>query len=678
MTTWSEIATTRIKVDLPTIVGDNFNRTETDQWGTSTNGVVWTASGGVASNFAVDGSVGTITGSTADVTRLVAAAPTVTDAEFRVKLRVPQLITGDEIDIGFRIRAQDDDNAYWVTLYFQTDATIDAEMSVEEVGGFTVLDSEAEIFDHVIDKDYMLAVRQVGSSLKMKAWPARQNEPQTWTLEAEDDTFASGLAQVYFYRSAGNTNTNPVVWYDDVTIVSTDETMVDITDYALTVGNLGQNLEAARGRQTELSGMDPSRFSMRLNNMDGRFTPGNTYGAYYPSWEQDRRVVWTETIGYKTFILFDGYLEIPEVGLTFEAADDPTLSDRTVTVAAVDRLAQLDRTAPFISTLAEYIRFNAGPTLAMYWPLTDAVTPFPNVVARQKLLVETIGGSTTASDQLPAVEPQGGVAIPGDDGQFPQLLHGASAGAATGGEIALYTEDGLGTVASGETITMVAWVNIDLTYDVTQVLLTLTTDDGLALLRRESVADGGDFRLTIPTGNVTGAVDGVFTVGADVWYLIGIRWGFDPDSLEMWINDQTFDVTLAGASTTPTPISRYDTQMAGTIAHMQVYIGDGDLWTNDHFVAQWQAGLDGLERQTTGERIFTIAQYAGIPESDLDLIGDGSSVMQMAQLAGKTAGQAMREAVDTERGRLFTNGSQTAFHNGGKIVFHDRHHIYNG
>lgn len=49
-------------------------------------------------------------------------------------------------------------------------------------------------------------------------------------------------------------------------------------------------IEISRGREDELSEIQPSRLKLILDNSDGRFTPGNASSTYYPNVKKNRRI----------------------------------------------------------------------------------------------------------------------------------------------------------------------------------------------------------------------------------------------------------------------------------------------------------------------------------------------------------------------------------------------------
>jgi hypothetical protein len=88
----------------------------------------------------------------------------------------------------------------------------------------------------------------------------------------------------------------------------------------------------------------------------------------------------------------------------------------------------------------------------------------------------------------------------------------------------------------------------------------------------------------------------------------------------------------------------------------------------DH-LAQFQVGMLGLEGQTTGQRVTTILNYAGVP-AGLRQVDVGCSFMAKATMAGRAPGDLLAEAVTTEQGRGFMSGD-------GRYVFHGRDRVLN-
>jgi hypothetical protein len=109
----------------------------------------------------------------------------------------------------------------------------------------------------------------------------------------------------------------------------------------------------------------------------------------------------------------------------------------------------------------------------------------------------------------------------------------------------------------------------------------------------------------------------------------------------------------------------------GALGHVQVYVS----LSNTTFGAATQqaqvtAARTALSGQYTGQRITTLARYAGIPASQLTNVDNGIALMSAASLAGQSPYAEMKRAETTEQGRLRADGR-------GQIVFDDRLARYN-
>lgn len=444
-------------------------------------------------------------------------------------------------------------------------------------------------------------------------------------------------------------------------------TAVDITSYVL---NPTGGVSANRGRQTELAGMDPSRLGLSLNNQDGRFTPGNPSSPYYPYWRQSARVVWLETIGARSWTHFDGYLEIPEVQLNYQ--DSAGTNDRVLRLAAVDGLTRAARMRPFISTLGAHI-IGSSTTLAAYWPLNGASTTFQPAVGTGPIRPK-LGALVTPRDQ----------AGPAGDDETYATVSGVPASISLVpviGYIGLLeaTLSGL-SIGAGQSMAISVWVRIG-TDGTTYGIVSASS----SFQRGLSLYYGGASTVTGRFNNNTILNDAAYAgaLPPESWQLLTVRVSFASGDLTLWFGKSIVATATVGSPpSTFTPLKLTigdDGQATGagnlgiyaSLAHLQIYAGTtADAFPYEAHLAQLEVGLQGLHRQTTGQRIRTIAGYAGYATSALDGVDDGSSVMQRATLAGQTPAQAWQTAADTERGRLFSAGD-------GSLTFHDRHRIYN-
>lgn len=456
-------------------------------------------------------------------------------------------------------------------------------------------------------------------------------------------------------------------------------TWVDITGY---VNDNLQPPTSAVGRQTELDQVNPGAFSLILNNRDHRFTPGNVTSPYFPGWRTGMRLRERETIGYQSFTHFDGNMLQPD--MTIQTAD----LDQTVMVNATDRLGRLAQGRKFISTLAEYIIYNGGSLLKAYYPLNDPKAPLRDFLGAQPTFspqyAETsLAGSTSSV---------GGYTLNGGNNPIGDDTRGVlfSAAVAANGDInslakywQLYgnfqSSKNVISIAAGVPVTFVMWVQLDSTLTDLQTVLQVGITDAslvdlpLFRLRRESFHAGttntgcwaaGIFDLISGlTGTAVGPRDG----GSQLMP-VGAQLTFSPNSLTLWVDSSEFTAVPAGSLSALPAFLNANTwvgPMSGSVSHLQIYLGS---YTRAMFLAQRSAGYDGLAGQYTGQRIATIAQYAGMASGDTE-IDTGTSRMQKASLAGKSPLDVMQEAATTEQGLLHAAGR--------RLLFHDRPRRYN-
>lgn len=453
-----------------------------------------------------------------------------------------------------------------------------------------------------------------------------------------------------------------------------DPVWVDLSDRVLDVG---QALEIGEGRQTEVDDGEPAGFVVQLNNRDDHLTPGNPSSPYVSWWKTGRRCRFREVVGWLGFDLFDGHLVISE---NLVRTQEPTASDSDVllTVSGVDLVGWHRDGRKMVSTLAEHVMYHGGPALVAYWPMGETEGPDVNpAVGGPWTLTQTkrVNGYANAPNAGPGAITYGSAGIPPADDLSsilfePSLSTDPSVDYVT--SLMLFGKRPTSiTLSAGQVATVVCWtrpgeIRADAFQSSSVIYLSssssIFTSVGFSMFN--GVVFGGGSNGADWGTSVTGP-----PIPQDQAIPVAIRVGFDPATLELWVRGEIYSDIMP--VTTPTPATFNQVEIGerypGAVSHAQVYVGDPDDWTHDDFLAQYEMGLYGLERQTTGQRIATIADYARVPASQRD-IDPGESVMQVARLAGKTAGQAWDEARGTEQGRLFAHA--------GRLVFHDRRRIY--
>lgn len=438
----------------------------------------------------------------------------------------------------------------------------------------------------------------------------------------------------------------------------------DITAYARSGGG-GSPINIATGTPdtgAAAGAARPGTMTVVLENIDHRFTFGNTGSALYPNWKPGRRIRCYETIGCRRFDWFSGYLQAPE---TDDWADRGV--DQFVSVTAVDRLGRLATARAFISTLAEYILYSGSP--AAYWSLLDpAGAPYlrparPSTQLPLNTSFNIIGGTAA-----PAATFQGGSAIPGDDVGTLRLAPAVNTSMTVDGEANL-TGAINPITTSASTFTVAWWVFFEDAHS-SNISLGVTNDAGDGYLRLTRVSGAWAFGYAF-SGGTSGSTS-CSGLRAGQWNLVVLRLTVNnagTGSFEYWRNDDTQVSTGIAIAPGLFAFSRVNLEgIQGNLAHLQMY-NTASGYTSAMHLAQYAEGFRGLASQTTGQRINTLALYAGVASSELTLLDTGTSYMQKATLAGQTPLAEMGVAETTEQGRLRANGA-------GLLVFASRTRRY--
>ncbi len=467
--------------------------------------------------------------------------------------------------------------------------------------------------------------------------------------------------------------TGPVPWqYHQVLAAiganpdDTNPTWTDITPY---VDSVVSPVSVQSGRPTEQVTAEPSNLTLVLNNTDHRFTFGNASSPYAPYWRQGLKIRVIETIGYRSYPAFTGWLEESNI-------DDwaPPGVDQQITVTVIDRLTRVDRSRVFISTLAEYILYNGGSALLAYYPFNESSKSFRDVTGNNNpylKMLSVVGSGFTVTSQAAAIQPAQGAPVLADDGATVALVAGLGTNAGTNvwATVPNIEADGYGLgIGSGFVLTVVCWLNLSAPatpYSIATQLLSIGTLNCTLITSCDAL------------GMVSVLVSGAMSASATVapfpvsgWTPLAIRFGPSANLLEVWIGNQRFPATLTGTLASDTLNSIQLPEIQGALGHVQVYIGHSADWDLPQLAAQIVAARTCLTGQYTGQRIKTLFQYAGVPASELSNVDNGVAMMGIAKLAGTTPYTKATEAEQTEQGRLYADGN-------GLVVFQDRHRRYN-
>lgn|GEM_PF-5498232 len=468
------------------------------------------------------------------------------------------------------------------------------------------------------------------------------------TTPTGSPTTFSGTGRLEFAPTNNPDDPNPT-WTDITVYLRTEDTPLQIT----------------RGRQSELDVVQPSVMTCVLDNTDGRFTYGLTTGAYGSNWAPAKKIRYSELANGTWYVLFTGWIEYPDI------ASWQPIGLQYVQLSATDRLTRLARARRFISTLSEHIILNGGASLKAYWPLNDgngATSPGgASFVAGMPTLTPV-----TYQRNIPAPNAMDWATRTGPSGddvsyaQFSTRLPTPSSDT-----VALNCSNLSVTLSAGQTVALIGWFYCP--NDPASAATIRMLDTSFFNLALDVSGDAASNQWRLTGVNTPSGATGTVTIPGfptDVWCMAGLFVDVSTGAITGCLNGQTLTGALGGSMSGTLNIAYgYSFKGSGALGHMQLLVGDSMTVNPSLFLAQYKMGLYGLEQQTTGQRISTILDYAGVSGNDR-LIDPGQSYMNRAKLAGQTPGTALANAVGTERGRGFAGGD-------GRYVFHDRQRIYN-
>ncbi|MFF4752649.1 LamG-like jellyroll fold domain-containing protein [Streptomyces sp. NPDC002514] len=405
-------------------------------------------------------------------------------------------------------------------------------------------------------------------------------------------------------------------------------TWTDISQYV----DIAQGVTITRGASDELSETQPGTASLRLDNQDGRFTPGNAASPYYPYVRRNAPIRISVVTGATVKPRFYGMVN--EFPVSWQGLSS------SVAITATDLFKRLNRLPVLRSMLTEEI---ASFLPAAYYPLTEP------------------GDSTSAGDLSGNGLPSMAIAQAGSGGT---LTMAADTGPAA-------TGDSTPTLAPS-TATAGKYLTVDLGAATQQKLTTgtiaieawfKTTTGGRAILSLYSpdlqcvqvlslTASGGVQIEWTDAGAGTLAVEtvaGTSGLADGNWHQV------------VWDQSLSGSIAIDGLGVDPTiPVTDgFDQRIlqiggyrgtrlwSGSLAHVAVYARGGGAVLQSHY----RAGMNGFAGERADTRVYRLCSYAGL----LDTLIQGTTHDPIAsQGPGGTGVVArMREVESTESGKLF-------------------------
>jgi hypothetical protein len=209
--------TVRIDVE-QTQVRDLFTRVVAGGWGNATTGQAWTTTGGVAGNYAVNGTQGTHTLTTTNAARQSFVTTVVgADMGMSVQCTVAVLALTQPIQISAIVRGTDTSNYYFAELSLNPVNPPTFKIRKVVLGVVSDVSASVEIAqNHAAGATWNITMEACGTSLKAKAWRSTVSEPG-WTVDTVDGDLTTGtLSGVRSFLVTGNTNVSPVMAYDNL------------------------------------------------------------------------------------------------------------------------------------------------------------------------------------------------------------------------------------------------------------------------------------------------------------------------------------------------------------------------------------------------------------------------------------------------------------------------------
>lgn len=449
--------------------------------------------------------------------------------------------------------------------------------------------------------------------------------------------------------------------YTHVEVQNAAGVWVDITIY---VRPTRTDVGSTRGRDTELDRTGvPGRLAMGIDNASGIFTPGNVTADLQITLGMPIRVI--DVIGYKSFRWFTGTLEMPDTVEDLEGVDN------IIVVTAVDRKQLLDNGRAFVSTLTEYIKYTHRSTLIGHWPCNDSGDQCNSLITTQlPLTQETAYTTATGFPALPLVQYANKAGPSGDDTSYPTFtVGGDGVTGLTHGRLADRTLSGV--TLSSTYLAVSLWVYVGSVATYTNQTLVMRDNAFVQDIILSYTVSGGAWIAAVENATGTGTVS-AGAVKAGAWQFITVRLNLGGSGLELWVDSDATTGSFTGSFSGQFDSVVLDCYTSdSSTAQLQIHqFSTSSSYDRTAHLAQAAQGRDGLVYQTPGERIATVLQYASPTTAIPSALDAGSTYMARAQLAGKTPGQALDEAVATEVGRLFVDGD-------GITKFHSRVRAYN-
>lgn len=285
----SESSTFEQTLNADLTVMDSFTRTVSNGWGSSeaTVPLAYTSSGGSASDYSCNGSVGILSLGTKNVTRRMRLPVGLQNFDATIDIKTSVAAAGGTQYVLVRFRVQDDSNFYQIRLDLGAAGTHGITLIKKVAGVDTDVIATVALGAYTAADTIRIRFQANGTALKIKAWKTSALEPNTWTGTATDAAI-SAAGSFDFAAVLDNANSNPLP-----VLISFDNLKTgDPTDLVHTINCsvLTKNFDMAISHQFKKMNWWGADISTN-NSIRGTATP--IMASFGVTWEQLSSHMWS-------------------------------------------------------------------------------------------------------------------------------------------------------------------------------------------------------------------------------------------------------------------------------------------------------------------------------------------------------------------------------------------------
>jgi hypothetical protein len=393
------------------IATDAFGRTTASGWGTADSGQAWTQSGGTAANYSTGSGVGVMTLTAANAPHeMVLGTTTYGSFSASFTCKPGAIATGASIQQSITFRRIDVNNNYLMLLDFETGGVLVGTLAKRVAGTATSLrNTDALAYDATTTIRVDLYVSQSYAEMTITDLADDTSTSTDIGLLSESTLTAPGTIGLRATRVTGNTNVNPAVQFDDLSIVDPRFTG-EVPAWPPTWDSTGRDIRVpieARGISGRLG---QGAGSATLRSVMYRYLSARPLSGYWPAEDASGATAGVSAIpGLQQLngagLTFgttgppgsDGAFTLPDTG-SFLASGDSTPGTQVLWFAAWwMRLPSV----PASTSQVMFIRASIGT--ARSWQITmGAASTTVNARAGDGTLLDTSAlayGGTTGPDQ---------------------------------------------------------------------------------------------------------------------------------------------------------------------------------------------------------------------------------------------------------------------------------------